>query len=268
MSSAPEGLRLRDVSFAYRRATPVLEAVDLEVVSGELVVLVGANGSGKSTLLRLAGGLREADHGAIRWREREVRSWPMADRAREIALLPQSVQPVHRLLAREVVELGRHPHRGFAWAALTREDRDAVVRALEACDARELAERDFDDLSGGERQRVLLASALAQGGRLLLLDEPTAALDLPHQVQAFEKLRALAREGRAVLVATHDLNLAACFADRVYLMHRGRVAASGTAEEVLRPEILEATLGPGLWVGAHPAAPVPVVLPLPSERGS
>lgn len=258
-------LEIRALSFGYEAERPVLTDIDLVVEAGELVVLIGANGSGKSTLLRLALALRNPWRGQVQWRGKSVAAWPAELRAKEIAFLPQSVQPVYRLSARAVVELGRHPHRVGPWSTLSSGDHAAVVDALEACDALALADRDFDDLSGGERQRVLLASALAQGGRLLLLDEPTASLDLAHQVAAFARLRELARSGRALLVATHDLNLAAGFADRVVLLHHGRVHASGTPHEVLRHESVSATLGAGLWVGAHPAAPVPCVLPLPAQ---
>lgn len=258
-------LELRGVSFGYEASRAVLEAVDLDVSEGELVALIGANGSGKSTILRIALALRRPWQGTVEWAERAVSAWSAEERAREIAFLPQAVQPVYRLSARAVVELGRHPHRRGPWSTLGREDHAAVDAALHACDAEALAARDFDDLSGGERQRVLLASALAQGGRLLLLDEPTAALDLAHQVAAFARLRELARSGRAVLVATHDLNLAAGFADRVVLLDHGRVHAQGTPQEVLTAENVAHSLGEGLWVGAHPALPVPCVLPLPSS---
>lgn len=266
-TSAALRLQVEAVSFGYEAGREVLDRVEMEVGRGEFVAMIGANGSGKSTVLRIAAALRRPWHGRVRWAGRDVSAWPAAERAREIAILPQSVQPVYRLRARQVVELGRHPHRTGAWSSLGRDDREAVEAALAVCDATELAERDFDDLSGGERQRVLLASALAQGGRLLLLDEPTAALDLAHQVAAFAQLRVLAREGRAVLVATHDLNLAATFADRLVLLARGRVHASGAPAEVLTAANVESALGVGLWVGEHPATGVPCVLPLPGTEG-
>ena len=254
-------LELDAVTFGYGSARAVVDAVTLEVDPAGLVVLVGANGSGKSTVLRLAAGLLRPRAGAVRLGGIDLATLPPRDRARALAFLPQSVEPVHRLRAREVVELGRHPHRGSAWSSSSAADVEAVDRALEACDVTGLQDRAFDTLSGGERQRVLIAGALAQGGRVLVLDEPTSALDLPHQRAVFELLRARARAGQAVLMATHDLNLAATFGDHVVLLDAGRVRAQGTAEDVIRDDVMGPLLGEGIWIGRHPAGDTPCVLP-------
>jgi iron complex transport system ATP-binding protein len=261
-----EGLRIEGLGFGYEPGASVLAGVDVDVGPGELVVLVGANGSGKSTLLRLAAGLRRPDQGSVRLDGRSVVDLDPRERARAIAFLPQDVHPVHRLTAREVVELGRHPHRSVAWSSAGPADRAAVDEAIAVCDVTSLQSRAFDTLSGGERQRVSIAAAIAQSGRVLVLDEPTAALDLPHQVSVFELLSARARAGLAVLLATHDLNLAASFGDRVVVLHEGRVLASGSADEVVRTEVLGPVLGPSSWIGPHPATGGPCVLPRAEGR--
>lgn len=261
-------LVLEDVAFSYPRGARVLNGVDVEVAPRRTVVLVGANGSGKSTLLRLAAGLRAPERGRVRLDDEALHAMDARARARAVAFLPQDVRPVHALSAREVVALGRHPHRASAWSGESAADRDAIDAALELCDARSLQARSFDTLSGGERQRVLIAGAVAQAGRLLVLDEPTSALDLPHQIAVFELLRARAREGVAVLLATHDLNLAAAFADHVVLLDAGRVVAQGPPAEVLCDTVLGPVLGAGTWIGAHPVTGGPCVLPLPREESS
>ena len=259
--SGAEGLRIDAVGFGYEAQVPALTGVDLTVAPGDLVVLVGANGSGKSTLLRLAAGLRDPDQGTVTLDGQDVAALDPRARAQAIAFLPQDVRPVHRLTAREVVELGRHPHRSVAWSSAGPTDRAAVDEAIAVCDVVELQTRAFDTLSGGERQRVSIAAAIAQSGRVLVLDEPTAALDLPHQVSVFELLHARARSGLAVLIATHDLNLAASFGDRVVALHQGRVLAGGSPGDVIRPEVLGPVLGPSSWIGPHPATGGPCVLP-------
>jgi iron complex transport system ATP-binding protein len=157
------------------------------------------------------------------------------------------------MTVREMVGLARHP-----WGDA---ESGEVDRALEQCDVVDLAERRFDELSGGERQRVLLAGALAQGGRVLLLDEPTAALDLPHAVSVFARLREQLGTERCALVVTHDLNLAAAWADRILLLHEGGILAEGPPVDVLTQEALDRALGEGAEVIAHPLTGAPRVLP-------
>ncbi len=255
-------LCLEAVGFAYEATTSWrLEDLDLDLECGQLLALLGANGSGKSTLLRLMAGLLPPSTGRVRLEGTDLARWRREERARRIAFLPQRVRALYRCRAREVVELARHPHQVSGWNGGQRADQEAIDRALDEADARALADRDFDTLSGGERQRVLLAAALAQGGEVLLLDEPTAALDLPHQVDIFRLLRSRARQGRAVAVATHDWNLAAATADRVLVIEAGRPVAIGTPAEVIRPETVGKLLGPSVWIGAHPLESTPCVLP-------
>jgi iron complex transport system ATP-binding protein len=251
-------LSAESISFAWPGQPDLLRDVHLDVAGGELVALVGANGSGKSTLLRILAGLLEPASGRVRLSGDDLDSLGPRDRARRLAFLPQRVRPLYPMTVRELVGLARHP-----WADA---DEAAIDAALEQCDVGQLAGRRFDELSGGERQRVLLAGVLAQGGEVLLLDEPTAALDLPHAVSVFARLRDQLLEARGALVVTHDLNLAAAWADRILLLHDGGIIAQGTPAEVLRQDILDRALGPGAEVIRHPETGAPRVLPA-SRRG-
>jgi iron complex transport system ATP-binding protein len=257
-------LQLDQVTFAYSPPRDALTGVDLRVDSGSLVCLVGPNGSGKSTLLRVAAGLLVPASGSARWNDKEIGDWDPASRARSISFLPQTVTALYRYRVAEVVAMGRHPHQPNPWARGSAADRTATEEAMRWTEITDLAHRAFDELSGGERQRVLLAAALAQGGDLLLLDEPTTALDLHHQTSILRLLERLARAGRAVLCATHDLNLAASYADRLVLLDAGRVVADGSAREVLTTERLNDVYGDGIWVGPHPVGEGIAVLP---QRG-
>lgn len=258
-------LELKRVRFAYAHERLALRDVDLRMGEGSLTCLVGPNGSGKSTLLRVAAGLLAPQAGSAAWRGQEISRWDPVLRARAVSFLPQAVSVLYRYRVAEMVAMGRHPHRPGPWARASEADRVAVEEAMAWTGVRELRERFFDELSGGERQRVLLAAALAQGGDLLLLDEPTAALDLHHQTSILRLLQQLARQGRAVLCATHDLNLAASYADRLVLLDQGQVAADGEPAEVLTAERLTRVYGEGIWVGPHPGGGGMAVLPRREE---
>ncbi len=249
-------LELSGVSFAYpHRQKNVLDEVDLHVRPGELFCLLGPNGSGKSTLLRLAAGLREPARGQVAWEGEPLVSMPRRRRAEVLSFLPQQVEALYPYPVEEVVSLGRY--------AVDASLPASVATAMQATEVTHLAHRNFLELSGGERQRVLLAACIHQGARMMLLDEPTAALDLHHQVQLMRKLVKLAGEGHAVLCATHDLNLAATFGHRFAMLQAGRVVAQGSAAEVLTAERLTAVYGQGIWVGRHPEADTIAVLPRP-----
>jgi iron complex transport system ATP-binding protein len=215
----------------------VLEDVNVDLSSGELVVALGPNGAGKTTLLRALSGVLAPDRGDVELDTQRLSTLSRRAVARRIAVIPQDLTVPFPFRVREMVAMGRAPRLG----ALGREgstDRDAVESALVRMGLGALSERLFPTLSAGERQRVLLARALAQDAPLLLLDEPTAHMDLGHRLFVFESLQewiAAAPEGRAVLVVTHDLTLAAAFADVVFLLHDGRVVSSGRPEEVLTP---------------------------------
>jgi len=245
------------ISFAWPGQSNLLDGIGLSIADGELLALVGANGSGKSTLLRILAGLLAPAAGRVELDGEEISRLASDQRARSLSFLPQQLRPLYPMSVRRMVELARHPWNGRQ----DRPDADVVQEALGHCDALDLADRMFGELSGGERQRVLLAGALAQGGSVLLLDEPTAALDLPHAVSIFERLREQLEPGRCALVVTHDLNLAAAWADRILLLHGGGIIADGTPGEVFRQETLDLALGSGVEVIAHPGTSEPRVLP-------
>ena len=253
-------LAARDLRFAWERGGPdAVNGVSLGLEPGELLVLVGPNGSGKSTLLALLSGWLGPDAGGVALDGVALGRVRPRERARRLAYLPQRVAPLYDLTVAELVATGRYPWGGTVPGPPV--DDPVVGRALAATGLARLAERPFGTLSGGERQRALLASVLAQETRWLLLDEPTAALDLHHAVAIFHLLEAAAAEGRGVLAVTHNLNLAALFATRVGLMCAGRLEALGEPGDVLTAPLLERAYGPEVLVGSHPEAGRPSVLP-------
>ena len=245
-------------------ATPVVHEVSLRVEAGEMLALIGPNGAGKSTLLRVAAGVVRPSSGGVRVDGDDLATLPAKERARRVAVVPQDAPLPSRLLVREMVGLGRTPYVRLLLGHTAR-DRQAVEGALAAVAIHELADRRVDELSGGERQRVILARALAQEPRLLLLDEPTANLDLHHQVAMLELVRELTREqGLAVVAAVHDLQLAALFCDRVILLNQGRVVSQGSPETVLTPSLLLEAFGQRVALSPHPTHGVPLVALVPN----
>ena len=241
---------VREVGFEFT-GTPVLEGVDLEIGAGRITCLVGPNGAGKTTLLRLVAGLLAPARGSVRVLGVDPAREPRRRLARRLSYLPQTYRLVFPYRVGEVVLMGRYAHSPFG---LEREEDVGVAReAMSRCDVLPLADRRFDALSGGEQRRVLLAQAFCQGAELILLDEPTASLDPAHALALFAALAAERdRRGATALVVTHDLNLAARAADRLVLLHRGRVVADGPPVDVLTsPAATEAFAVP-LHVGALP----------------
>jgi ABC-type cobalamin/Fe3+-siderophores transport system ATPase subunit len=226
-------LEARNITVRYHRNAPAaLDGVSCQVTGSELVAVVGPNGSGKTTLVRALLGLVPLELGAVLVDGRPVGAWPRRDLARTVGVVGQQEEAVYRLTVAETVMLGRYARLG-ALAAPRSVDRDVVRASLRRCDIEGLAERPVDSLSGGEWKRVRIARALAQEPRALVLDEPTASLDVRHEMELLELVRQLADEGLAGLVITHHLNLAARFADRIILLDRGRVVAEGRPGEVL-----------------------------------
>lgn len=263
--------RCSALSFRYPGAArAALEDVSLEIASGACTALIGPNGSGKSTLLRLLLGTLSPLAGEVRFREREVRRWGRAALAREIGVVPQEEEAAFPLTVRELVAMGRYPHLG-PWRREGVADRRAIDSALERCDVVQLADRAMSTLSGGERQRARIARALAQEPGTLVLDEPTTALDVRHEMEIFELLRDLGRAGVTVLLVTHNLNLAARYAERLVLLHRGRIAAEGTPSAVLTRERVESVYGWPVSIAPHPGpgpdAGAPQVVPLAEAAG-
>ncbi|MCA8978073.1 MAG: ABC transporter ATP-binding protein [Planctomycetes bacterium] len=220
----------------------VLDGCDLELRAGELVLLAGRNGAGKSTLLRLLLGAESPMAGRVVLDDRALDRWEPSARARQVAFVPQGVECPFEFTGRELVAMGRYPHRPGN-AALQAEDLAAVARALAIVDAEAFADRPVTTLSGGEQRRITVARALATEAPLLLLDEPTANLDLEHALQLVALLRREATGGRGVLVASHDLNLLAPHCDRVALLHGGKIVASGAPRQVLSPRWVKDVFG-------------------------
>ncbi|MGH7458464.1 MAG: ABC transporter ATP-binding protein [Longimicrobiaceae bacterium] len=226
------------LTFSYRGAKrPALEGVTLEI-RAHCTALLGPNGSGKSTLLRLLLGTVEPGSGEVRFRGRQLAAWGRRQLALEAGVLPQLEEAPFPLTVRELVAMGRYPHLG-PWRREGADDRRAIRAALERCDVARLTDRLVQTLSAGERQLARLARALAQEPRVLILDEPTVALDIRHEMAIFELLRALGGAGVTVLLVTHQLNLAARYADRLVVLDQGRLAAEGSPPEVLTRALVE-----------------------------
>jgi len=234
-------LEARELRFSYTD-TAVIDGLSLRIEAGELVGLIGSNGSGKTTLLRLLMRLLAPDQGEV-WIEGEaLRHCSRREIARKVSLVPQDASMAFSLTVSEVVAMGRNPHRG-RFEPESREDLRIVAKALEATSLTALSQRSVDTLSGGERQRVLIARAIAQQTPVFLLDEPTANLDLRHQLEVLELVRTLTETGVCGVAALHDLSLASRFCTRLMLLAHGTVVASGPPAEVLTVENLARYLG-------------------------
>lgn len=251
-------LEVRHLSFRYTFDW-TLRDVSFAVKPAEILGIVGPNGSGKSTLLKLMAGALHANEGEVRLHSRPLTSLKRREIARQLAVVPQNTNLAFPFLAREVVLMGRSPHLGL-WRVESIEDRRIVERAMEATDSLEFADRPLDELSGGERQRVIIARALAQEPSIMLLDEPTAHLDLKHQVGIFELIRRLNIEQRiTVAVILHDLNLAGTYCHRLLLLREGIVDCVGEPQDVITPDTIQRVYGVDTIVDQHPAHDTPRV---------
>ena len=267
-ASAPGGaaggpiLEARGLSFRHPgAAAPLFTNLSFSVAPRECVGIIGPNGSGKSTLLRLLGGLLEPDAGVVTLEGAPLQRLGPRERARRTAIVLPEAPLLFNFSVLEVVLMGRAPHLGL-WGLEGKADYDAAHRALEDVGLGALGDRPVHDLSSGERQRVIIARALAQEPRLLLLDEPTAFLDLKHAPAIHEIVADLRRRrGLTVVLVSHDLHLAARHANRLALMHHGRIVAEGTPAAVLTPERLGPVYETAVAVLRDPTTGAPIVIP-------
>jgi iron complex transport system ATP-binding protein len=252
-------LRLLNLSAGYG-ARLILRDVSFTINAGQVLALVGPNGAGKSTLIRVLSGVLPTRGGEARLNGTDLLRLSPAERARRVAVVPQLVHLPEAFTVSEIVLMGRTPHLPL-WAGEGRRDCEVAWSAMCRAHVEGLAERRVDELSGGEQQRVVLARALAQEPQVLLLDEPTAHLDLKHQIGVLDLVQTLAREEKlTVLMTLHDLNLAALYADQVALMQRGEIVAQGSARDVFTADQLSRVYGVEIAVGVHPVRGTPVVM--------
>jgi iron complex transport system ATP-binding protein len=250
-------IEARDVIARFGPVT-ILHAVNVTIRPGQMIGLIGPNGSGKTTLLRMLAGLRAAESGRVLYNGRPVKEIGLRELARNIAYLAQSANVHWHMQVDSVIDLGRLPHRR-ALHGLTAADRDAVERAIAACDVAAFRTRTMSEVSGGERLRILLARALAVDAELLLADEPIAALDPLHQLQVMKLLQQTARQGRGVVVVLHDLALAGRYCDRLVLLADRSIIADGAPSEVLTDVNIARAYGVAVVRGEH--CGIPYLLP-------
>jgi iron complex transport system ATP-binding protein len=252
-------LKIQSLSVFYG-SRHILHDLSLEVQSGEVLALIGPNGAGKSTLIRAVSGVIPYT-GHIRTNGDDVAALSTLERAKYIATVPQAVSLPPAYTVWETVLFGRTPYLGFLGQP-SQQDEEIARQSLARVSALSLADRRVGELSGGEQQRILLARALCQSTPILLLDEPTAHLDLQYQVSLLELVHELAHKDRlAVLVALHDLNLAAHYADRIALMVAGNIKAVGNPRDVLQAELIEEAYCLPVRVVKHPFLDIPLILP-------
>jgi iron complex transport system ATP-binding protein len=258
-------IRLEKLSFAYNGRS-VLSGVSLDIATRERVAVLGPNGVGKTTLLKLLIGALTPEDGVLWLDGKPMNSFPRRDLARRIAMVPQECVVPFAYTVREVIELGRIPYLRLL-GGLRSADRHAIERAMQWTNVAALAGRIFNELSGGERQRVMIAMALAQEPDVLLLDEPTQQLDISRQAEVLGIVAKLNEDhGVTVIAATHDLNLAARYFNRLVVLHRESFVADGPPVSVLCSELLEKVYGGPVEILRFDDHSNPVVLPLPRRQ--
>ena len=259
--AAPSVFEAQRVSFAFSAARDFLVDVSLATRFGQCWGIVGPNGAGKSTFIRLLAGLAQPSRGRVVLNGRPLDAWSAVERARKIAYLPQRLFTPADLTAGEVVLMGRYPHRSLGLFESTH-DIERARAAMAMTETEPFRDRPMGSLSGGEAQRVHLAAALAQEPCVLLLDEPTTALDWKHQLAIFTVLRRLADQGDVIVIAvTHDLNLAARYCDAALLLHEGHVAGRGPVRDILSPEALAPVFGVQIELVRTADGATPVLVP-------
>nr|WP_265112429.1 heme ABC transporter ATP-binding protein [Halosolutus halophilus] len=263
MGGANTSIDVRDVAVSFGEID-VLEDLSLSAEPGEVVGLVGPNGAGKTTLLRTISGAISPDRGRVTIGGDDVHGLSSRESSRRVAVVPQETTLSFSFSVRDVVEMGRHPYRS-RFAPPDPEDRAVVDDALERTRTAQFADRGIEAVSGGERKRVVLARAVAQETPVMLLDEPTASLDVNHAIETLELVRDLVAEGRTVIAAIHDLNLAARYCDRLVMLADGTVHRSGSPTEVLSSDALRAAFDANAAVTSNPVTGTASVTALPDD---
>ena len=262
MKAIEPTLRARGIVVGYANRPPVHDHVDIDVLDGELTVIVGPNACGKSTLLRSLARVLALRGGRVLLDGQDIRAMNQKGVARRLGLLPQSPQAPDDMLVEELVGRGRYPYQSLVrqWSEA---DDDAVERAMADAGVAGLAARRLSGLSGGQRQRVWVAMALAQCTRILLLDEPTTYLDLNHQLEVLNMAGRLHREGRTVVAVLHDLHLAFRYATHLLVMKDGRLVAQGHPGRIVTAELIEDVFSVACRIIDDPETGRPIVIPLP-----
>lgn len=268
-----EGLSFRYDAMDRQAETWALAGLSFHVEAGEILGIVGPNGSGKSSLLKILAGQLQLHTGTVRLAGQVIGRLRQQDIARQLAVVPQEYLQVFPFTVAETVLMGRFPHRSSRWWSLgigeeTAHDLACVQQAMGETDVLSLADRLVSDLSGGERQRVMIARALAQEPAILLLDEPTAFLDINHQIDICELISRLRYERQlTVVLVSHDLNVASQYCDRVLMLKEGRLSRIGSPEDTIRPDVLRIVYGCDVVVDAHPQTGRPrVTMPMGIRR--
>jgi len=263
--SIHNAIELSGLSFGYGESL-LFEDFDLDVASGEFLGVIGPNGAGKSTLLRLVSGLLRPAKGSVRILERDLGALGRREVARTLGVVLQENPFAFDYSVSDVVMMGRNPYLG-RFQSPGRHDREAAKAALEFVDALFLKEKRINSISAGERQRVVLARALAQEPRVLMLDEATSHLDIAHQQLIARILSEMNRQGKTVVLLSHDLNLAALYCSRILLLDRGKTVACDVPEQVISAELIRAVYGVEPIVTRHPESGRPqVLLPAPALK--
>lgn len=253
-------LRIENISYTYKTSQWQLDSVSLEIAKGDFLAIVGTNGAGKSTLLKISAGIIPPNTGKVSIQQKLLNKIPRKVLARQIGYLPQNVNPIFDYNVREVVAMGRFCH-SKTFAITTAQDNRIVNHCLEITETTPFKDRIITELSGGERQRVMLASVLAQQPDIMLLDEPATGLDLHHQTAFFKLLADLSKKGIAIMVITHDLNLAGQFCSKMLLMHKGRKQICDTPDKVFQKISNLPEYSKDICFFPHPANNKPAVLP-------
>ncbi len=257
-------VRIDNISHAYRDR-PVLDHLSVDIRDGEFFIIIGPNGSGKTTLLKTICGIETLRGGDVRIFDRRIKNYTRTELAKVLSFVPQTMPENFPFTVLQTVMMGRYPHLGTLGIE-TKRDLDIARRSVEFCGIDSLAGRKMNELSGGERQQAFIARALCQEPKLLILDEPTASLDLSHQVRIMDLMEQLKREkGLTIVMVSHDVNLAAMYADRLLLMKSGKAAGVGTPGEVLTFKTLEDVYGCTILVDESPLGQAPRITLVPKR---